>query len=65
MTVTTNPLTEADLTKINQALVDLDDAEELAQKAQRAEIGDDEQMERIRESRKKLLKIKQNFFPNG
>lgn len=58
-----DPLTEADMLDINRALARLDDAENLIQKAQQAGIDVEPFRVRSRETKDRLLKIKQAFFP--
>ncbi len=57
------PLTETDLADIDRALARLEDAENLIAKAQQAGIDVDPFRVRARESKDRLLKIKQSFFP--
>ena len=58
-----SPLNETDLDDINRALARLGDAEALMTKAQQAGIDIEPFRQRARESKDKLLAIKQSFFP--
>ena len=58
-----SPLTETDLADINRALSRLDDAEALMVKSQQAGIDVEAFRARARESKDRLLLIKQSFFP--
>lgn len=57
------PLTEADLEDINRQLARLDTAQDLIDKSQQAGIDVEPFRQRSRETRDRLLKIKQAFFP--
>lgn len=57
------PLTETDLQDIDRALTRLGDAEALMVKAQQAGIDIEAFRQRARESKDRLLAIKQSFFP--
>jgi len=57
------PLTQADLERINSSLKSLDDADSIIERAKRAGIPLDEQEKESRDSRAQLLRIKQTFFP--
>lgn len=57
------PLTEADLTEINRKLVELDNADSLIQQSIRGGIDMSSQVQRSRELRDQLLRLKQAFFP--
>lgn len=57
------PLTEADLSDLKRALVRLEGAEDLIAKAQQAGIDVEPFRQRARETKDRLLKIKQAFFP--
>ena len=61
--VRAEPLTETDLEDINRALARLGDAETLMVKAQTAGIDISAFREKARESKDRLLAIKQSFFP--
>ncbi len=58
-----NPLTEEDLNQINVALTEIESAEGIIAQAKRAgiELGPQEVM--ARDTKEKLLRIKQAFFP--
>jgi hypothetical protein len=58
-----NPLTEHDLEQINAALVEIESAEGIIAQAKRAGIPLERQEEQARETKEKLLRIKQAFFP--
>lgn len=57
------PLTEADLTELKKNLVELDKADRLIEKAERAGIDVGTQKERAAEARDRLIKMKQAFWP--
>ncbi len=57
------PLTETDLADINRALERLEDSERLIAKAQIAGIDVTPFRDRSRDTKDRLLKIKQAFFP--
>lgn len=57
------PLTSADLVELKKNLTELDNAEKLIEKAQRAGIDVGNQQERATEMRDKLMRLKQAFFP--
>ena len=58
-----NILKQADLERINQELLRLQEAEQDIKQAQIAGIDIGDQMDRVRETRQKLLKLKQAYFP--
>ena len=57
------PLTEEDLVQINAALTEIDDAEGIIAQAKAAGIDLGRQEVQARETKEKLLRIKQAFFP--
>lgn len=57
------PLSETDLEDIKRALARLEDAENLIAKAQQAGIDVEPFRVRSRDTKDRLLKIKQAFFP--
>ncbi len=57
------PLTEHDLEQINAALVEIESAEGIIAQAKRAGIDLGRQEVDARETKEKLLRIKQAFFP--
>ena len=57
------PLTEDHLNRINEQLANLQVAERDAETAKRADIPVDDQLNKIREARARLQKIKQVYFP--
>lgn len=57
------PLTDSDLDRINQSLAELTRAEQLIDTAARAGIDVTAQRERAKETKARLLKMKQAFFP--
>ena len=57
------PLTEHDLEQINAALVEIESAEGIIAQAKRAGIDLGRQEVEARETKEKLLRIKQAFFP--
>ena len=57
------PLSERDLEQINAALVEIESAEGLIAQAKQAGIDLGRQEELARETKEKLLRIKQAFFP--
>ncbi len=59
----TSPLGEPDLERINQSLKQLDEAQVQADLAKRAGIDIGEEEGKIRETRQKLQRIKQVYFP--
>lgn len=59
----TNVLTEDDLTQINASLVEIEDAEGIIAQAKAAGIPLERQEVQARETKEKLLRIKQAFFP--
>lgn len=61
--MTTGPLTERDLEQINQALVEIESAEGVIAQAKQAGIDLSRQETEARETKEKLLRIKQAFFP--
>jgi len=63
MTNGIQPLSEADLTQLNESLTALDEAERLIEQAKRAGIDTGDQGIQAKESREKLMRIKQTFFP--
>lgn len=63
LTARAEPLTQTDLDDINRALTRLEDAEALMVKAQQAGIDIEAFRQRARESKDRLLAIKQSFFP--
>ncbi len=56
-------LGERDLEQINNALVEIEDAEGVIAQAKQAGIPLDRQETEARETKEKLLRIKQAFFP--
>ena len=58
-----NVLTEDDLTQINAALVEIEGAEGIIAQAKAAGIPLERQEVQARETKEKLLRIKQAFFP--
>ena len=61
--MTNGPLKESDLDQINQALVEIESAESIIAQAKQAGIPLDAQENQARETKEKLLRIKQAFFP--
>ena len=57
------PLSERDLEQINQALVEIENAEGIIAQAKQAGIDLTRQETDARETKEKLLRIKQAFFP--
>lgn len=57
------PLTERDLEQINAALVEIESAEGIIAQAKQAGIDLSRQEGEARETKEKLLRIKQAFFP--
>ena len=57
------PLNESDLDHINQALVEIEAAEGIIAQAKQAGIDLTPQEAQARETKEKLLRIKQAFFP--
>jgi len=57
------PLTEDDLSQINAALVEIESAEGIIAQAKQAGIDLTPQEAQARETKEKLLRIKQAFFP--
>lgn len=57
------PLTERDLEQINQALVEIESAEGIIAQAKQAGIDLSRQETEARDTKEKLLRIKQAFFP--
>ncbi len=57
------PLTERDLEQINNALVEIENAEGIIAQAKQAGIDLSRQENDARETKEKLLRIKQAFFP--
>ena len=57
------PLTEEDLTRINQAIQMIDQYQPHVEKAHRAGVDQTENLARMKESREKLLNLKQHYFP--
>lgn len=57
------PLKESDLTQINAALVEIENAEGIIAQAKQAGIPLERQEVQARETKEKLLRIKQAFFP--
>lgn len=57
------PLTETDLEQINAALVEIESAESIIAQAKQAGIPLERQETQARETKEKLLRIKQAFFP--
>ena len=57
------PLTEDDLNQINAALVEIENAEGIIAQAKQAGIPLESQEVQARETKEKLLRIKQAFFP--
>lgn len=57
------PLTDQDLGKINEALVEIESAEGIIAQAKVAGIDLSRQEIQARETKEKLLRIKQAFFP--
>lgn len=57
------PLTENDLNQINAALEEIKSAEGIIAQAKRAGIPLERQEEQARETKEKLLRIKDAFFP--
>lgn len=58
------PFTDEDLTAINDALITVKKAKEVARKAKQAGFDVDEQTKAIEAGEKRLLGIKSAFFPN-
>lgn len=58
-----SPLTDQDLDRINAALVEIEGAERIIAQAKAAGIPLDRQEGQARETKEKLLRIKQAFFP--
>ncbi len=61
--MTNGPLKESDLDQINGALAEIEDAERIIAQAKQAGIPLDAQENQARETKEKLLRIKQAFFP--
>ena len=59
----TGPLTERDLERIDGALSEIEDAEKIIAQAKQAGIDLARQEAEARETKEKLLRIKQAFFP--
>lgn len=57
------PLTDVDFVELKAKLTDLDQVDLMIDKALRAGIDVGTQKERARETRDKLMKMKQAFFP--
>lgn len=57
------PLTEGDLDQINQALTEIESAEGIIAQAKQAGIDLSTQEGQARDTKEKLLRIKQAFFP--
>lgn len=57
------PLTEHDLEQINAALTEIENAEGIIAQAKAAGIPLERQEVQARETKEKLLRIKQAFFP--
>lgn len=57
------PLRDEDLTEINESIKALDEADKLIDQAVRAGIDISDKREESRQSRERLMKIKQAFFP--
>ncbi len=57
------PLNESDLDHINQALVEIESAEKIIAQAKQAGIDLTPQEVQARDTKEKLLRIKQAFFP--
>lgn len=57
------PLTETDLADVKRALLRLEGADDLIAKSQQAGIDVEPFRVRVRETKDRLLKIKQAFFP--
>jgi len=58
-----NPLTQSDLDDINQSIRELDEAMELMDTAARGGIDVTEERREAQETKAKLLRLKQAFFP--
>ena len=58
-----NPLNEEDLKGINDNLATLDDLDAQLKLARQAGVNVDESMQRSRENRVQLLKLKSTYFP--
>ncbi len=58
-----SPLNDNDLNRINQSLDELNRAEQLIQTAKRGGIDVTAHEEKARETKARLLKMKQAFFP--
>lgn len=58
-----SPLTQADLTELKTKLTELEQADKLIDQAKRAGVDVGTQMERARELRDRLNKLKQAFWP--
>jgi len=61
--LSSEPLTEADLTEIKNRLGDLDRADAIIAKLARAGVDVTQQQQTSREQREQLLKLRQAFFP--
>ena len=57
------PLTDQDLDRINAALVEIEGADRIITQAKAAGIPRDRQEVEARETKEKLLRLKQAFFP--
>lgn len=57
------PLRDEDLIEINESIKALDEADKLIDQAVRAGIDISDKREESRQSRERLMKIKQAFFP--
>ncbi len=55
--------TEQDLQRINEALAQLDTAQEIIEMGKQAGLDVEQQEERAREQRNQLLRLKNTFFP--
>lgn len=61
--MTNGPLRDEDLIEINESIKALDEADKLIDQAVRAGIDISDKREESRQSRERLMKIKQAFFP--
>lgn len=59
----TNPLTDMDLDRIQQSIRELNETEEILQRATAAGIDTADQRTRLEATRAQLLRVKQAFFP--
>lgn len=61
----THPFTDDDKRRIDESLLEIDDAEHLIKKGRLAGLDLSEQERELKTTRDRLRKIKQVFWPNG